>query len=86
MTARIVPLGDDWMLSETEQVYAATRAPATVRLAADLATGHPRARTTEWRRHRTTVSRTGTHLRKPEAARHSWIGSVPRGEAARPGP
>jgi hypothetical protein len=27
-----------------------------------------------------------TRLRKPEAAGHSWIGSVPCGEAARPGP
>jgi hypothetical protein len=27
-----------------------------------------------------------TGLRKPEAAGHSWIGSVPHGEATRPGP
>jgi hypothetical protein len=43
MTARIVPVGDDWMLSGAQQLYAASERPAMLRLAADLATGHPRA-------------------------------------------
>jgi Domain of unknown function (DUF6398) len=47
MTARIVPVGDDWMLSGAQQLYAASERPAMLRLAADLATGHPRARTTK---------------------------------------
>ena len=40
MTARIVPVGDDWMLSGAQQLYAASERPAMLRLAADLATGH----------------------------------------------
>jgi hypothetical protein len=39
MTARIVPIGDDWMLSGAQQLYAASERPAMLRLAADLATG-----------------------------------------------
>ena len=50
MTARIVPVGDDWMLSGAQQLYAASERPAMLRLAAELATRHPRARTsTTWR-------------------------------------
>jgi hypothetical protein len=45
MTARIVPLGDDWMLSGAQQLYVASERPAMLRLAAELATGHPCART-----------------------------------------
>jgi hypothetical protein len=45
MTARIVPVGDDWMLSGAQQLYAASERPAMLRLATELATGHPRART-----------------------------------------
>jgi hypothetical protein len=45
MTARIVPVGDDWMLSGAQQLYAASERPAMLRLAAELATGHPRTRT-----------------------------------------
>ena len=45
MTARIVPVGDDWMLSGAQQLYAASERPAMLRLAAELATGHPHART-----------------------------------------
>jgi hypothetical protein len=45
MTARIVPVGDDWMLSGAQQLHAASERPAMLRLAAELATGHPRART-----------------------------------------
>jgi uncharacterized protein DUF6398 len=45
MTARIVPVGDDWMLSGAQQLYAASQRPAMLRLAAELATGHPPART-----------------------------------------
>jgi hypothetical protein len=49
MTARIVPVGDDWMLSGAQQLYAASERPAMLRLAAelavDVATGRPRART-----------------------------------------
>jgi hypothetical protein len=45
MTARIVPAGDDWMLSGAQQLYAASERSAMLRLAAELATGHPRART-----------------------------------------
>ena len=45
MTARIVPAGDDWMLSGAQQLYAASERPAMLRLATALATGHPRART-----------------------------------------
>ena len=45
MTARIVPVGDDWMLSGAQQLYADSERPAMLRLAAELATGHPRART-----------------------------------------
>jgi hypothetical protein len=45
MTARIVPVGDDWMLSGAQQLYAASERPAMLRLAAELVTGHPRART-----------------------------------------
>jgi hypothetical protein len=45
MTARIVPVGDDWMLSGAQQLYVASERPAMLRLAAELATGHPCART-----------------------------------------
>ena len=49
MTARIVPVGDHWMLSGAQQLYAASERPAMLRLAAelavDVATGRPRART-----------------------------------------
>ncbi len=45
MTARIVPAGDDWMLSGAQQLYAASERSAMLQLAAELATGHPRART-----------------------------------------
>lgn len=45
MTARIVPVGDDWMLSGAQQLYAASECPAMLRLAAELGIGHPRART-----------------------------------------
>ena len=43
MTARIVPVGDDWMLSGAQQLYGASERPAMLRLAAELATGDPRA-------------------------------------------
>ncbi len=42
MTARIVPVGDDWMLSGAQRLYAASEGPEMLRLAAELATGHPR--------------------------------------------
>ena len=45
MTARVVPVGDDWMLSGAQQLYAASERPAMLRLAAELATQHPRIRT-----------------------------------------
>jgi hypothetical protein len=45
MTARIVLVGDDWMLSGAEQLYVASERPAMLRLAAELATRHPRAGT-----------------------------------------
>ena len=45
MTARIVPVGDDWMLSGAQQLYAASERLAMLRLAAELATGHPHANT-----------------------------------------
>ena len=45
MTARIVPIGGDWMLSGAQRLYAASERPAMLRLAAELASGHPRART-----------------------------------------
>jgi hypothetical protein len=45
MTARVVPVGDDWMLSGAQQLYAASERPAMLRLAAELGTGHPRAGT-----------------------------------------
>ena len=45
MTARIVPVGDDWMLSGAQQLYAASERPAMLRLTAELATRHPRTRT-----------------------------------------
>lgn len=41
MTARIVPVGDDWMLSGAQQLYVASERPAMLRLAAELATGRP---------------------------------------------
>ena len=41
MTARIVPVGDDWMLSGAQQLYAASDRLAMLRLAAELPTGHP---------------------------------------------
>jgi hypothetical protein len=47
MTARMVPVGDDWMLSGAQQLYADSERPAMLRLAAELATGHPRARTSK---------------------------------------
>jgi hypothetical protein len=31
MTARIVPVGDDWMLSGAQQLYAASDHPAALR-------------------------------------------------------
>jgi hypothetical protein len=37
MTARIVPVGDDWMLSGAQGLYAPSDRPAMLRLAADLA-------------------------------------------------
>jgi hypothetical protein len=39
MTARVVPVGDDWMLSGAQQLYAASERPAMLRLAAELGTG-----------------------------------------------
>lgn len=42
MTARIVPAGGDWMLSGAQQLYAASERAAVLRLAAELATEHPR--------------------------------------------
>jgi Domain of unknown function (DUF6398) len=45
MTARIVPVGDDWMLSGAQQLYSASARPAMLRLAAERATRHPRTRT-----------------------------------------
>ena len=45
MTARIVPVGHDWMLSGAQQLYAASERPAMLRLADELATRHPRTRT-----------------------------------------
>lgn len=45
MTARIVPVGEGWMLSGAQQMYASSQRPAMLRLAAELAIGHPRART-----------------------------------------
>lgn len=45
MTARIVPVGDDWMLSGAQQLYAPSERLAMLRLAAELATGHPHANT-----------------------------------------
>jgi Domain of unknown function (DUF6398) len=42
MTARIVPAGGDWMLSGAQQLYAASDRAAMLRLAAELATQHPR--------------------------------------------
>jgi hypothetical protein len=39
MTARIVPVGDDWMLSGAQQLYAASERPAMLRLAAELPPG-----------------------------------------------
>jgi hypothetical protein len=41
MTARIVPAGDDWMLSGAQQLFPASEREAMLRLAAELATGHP---------------------------------------------
>lgn len=37
MTARVVPLGDDWMLSGTQQLYRASARAEMIRLAAELA-------------------------------------------------
>jgi hypothetical protein len=42
MTARIVPTGSDWMLSGAQQLLAASGRVAMFRLAAELATKHPR--------------------------------------------
>ena len=44
MTARIVPIGDDWMLSGAQRLYSASERPAVLRIAAELASGHPRTR------------------------------------------
>jgi hypothetical protein len=41
MIARIVPAGDDWMLSSAQQLFPASEREAMLRLAAELATGHP---------------------------------------------
>jgi hypothetical protein len=45
MSARIVPVGDVWMLSGAQKLYAVSERPAMLRLAAELATGHPPAST-----------------------------------------
>jgi len=42
MTARIVPAGGDWMLSGAQRLFAASDRAAMLRLAAKLATEHPR--------------------------------------------
>ncbi len=42
MTARIVPAGGAWMLSGTQQLFAASDRAGMLRLAAELATEHPR--------------------------------------------
>ena len=42
MTARIVPAGGDWMLSGAQRLFASSERAAMLRLAAELATGHPR--------------------------------------------
>jgi hypothetical protein len=42
MTARIVPAGEAWMLSGAQQLFAASGRAAVLRLAAELATKHPR--------------------------------------------
>jgi Domain of unknown function (DUF6398) len=42
MTARIVPAGGEWMLSGAQKLFAATDRAAMLRLAAELATEHPR--------------------------------------------
>ncbi len=42
MTARIVPAGGDWMLSGAQQLFAASGRAAMLRVAAELATEHPR--------------------------------------------
>lgn len=42
ITARIVPVGEDWMLSGAQQLYPASERLAMLRLAAELATGYPR--------------------------------------------
>lgn len=44
MTARIVPAGGDWMLSGGQRLFPASERAAMLRLAAELATGHPRQR------------------------------------------
>jgi len=41
MTARIVPVGGDWMLSGAQQLFAASGRDAMLRLAAERATAHP---------------------------------------------
>jgi hypothetical protein len=42
MTARIVPAGGAWMLSGTQRLFAASERAAMLRVAAELATVHPR--------------------------------------------
>lgn len=41
----IVPVGDDWMLSGAQHLYAASERHAMLWLATELAIQHPRART-----------------------------------------
>jgi hypothetical protein len=41
MTARIVPVADGWMLSGAQRLFAASQRAAILRLATELATGHP---------------------------------------------
>ena len=41
MTARVVPIGDDWMLSGMQQLFPASQRAAMLQLAAEQTTGHP---------------------------------------------
>ena len=41
MTARVVPIGDDWMLSGMQQLFPASQRAAMLQLAAKQTTGHP---------------------------------------------
>jgi hypothetical protein len=47
MTARIVPVADGWMLSGAQRLFAASQRAAILRLATELATGHPEQRRTK---------------------------------------